>query len=67
MRWGLVIVSAALLAGCTISVVDKRLTREEVAAAFKQRDNALMGLAQTVKELKGKNGTKTSKAAPLGK
>lgn len=44
-----------LLSACMVNITDKRLTREEVSAAFKQRDNAIMGLATIVKELKEKN------------
>jgi hypothetical protein len=38
--------------------VDKRLSREEVAAAFKQRDAAIEGLAQAIKELQPKEEEK---------
>lgn len=46
------IVLALLLSGCTINVADKRLTREEVALAFQQRDKILEGMATVLKELK---------------
>lgn len=49
------LISVALLisslAGCTVSVVDTRITREELADAFRQRDQALSVLFQTVKQL----------------
>jgi hypothetical protein len=55
-----VILAACLLSlsGCTINLVDKRLSREEVAAAFKQRDAAIEGLAQAIKELQPKEEEK---------
>ena len=40
-----------LLTGCTINVVDKRLTPEGVGAAFTARDNALTLLASELKKL----------------
>jgi hypothetical protein len=43
--------SLLLLSGCTFNVVDKRLTREEVAGAFKERDEALKLITIVVKEL----------------
>lgn len=44
--------------GQVIVVEDGRLTREEVAAAFKQRDKAIEILTEAVKELQGKeNGS----------
>lgn len=42
---------ALFLSGCTVSVVDKRVTREELAAAFKQRDDAIEVLAEKIGEL----------------
>ena len=42
---------ALLLAGCTIRVEDQRLTREEVATAFQQRDAALSQVVSVVKTL----------------
>lgn len=41
----------ALLSACTVQIEDKRLTRGEVAAAFKQRDDALVGLTKAVEQL----------------
>lgn len=46
---------ALLLSGCTINVVDKRVTREEVAAALAQRDEAIGKIALAVKQLQDKN------------
>lgn len=40
-----------LLSGCTVSVVDGRLTREEVATALHERDANIEVLAQKVMEL----------------
>lgn len=40
-----------IFTGCTVNVVDKRLTREEVAAALRDRDNAINALAVAVKAL----------------
>lgn len=40
-----------LLSGCTVTMVDKRLTREDVAAALKERDEAIALLAQKVLEM----------------
>lgn len=37
---------ASALAGCSLQLEDKRLTREEVATAFKQRDASLEALAK---------------------
>lgn len=42
---------AILLSGCTVSVVDGRVTREELAAAFGQRDTAIKILAEKIKEM----------------
>jgi len=42
---------AFLLGGCTVNVVDSRLTREEVNAAFSQRDAAIDALAKVIKKL----------------
>jgi len=44
-----------LLSGCTINIVDKRLTREEVGAALKQRDEAIGVMAKAIKELQPKD------------
>jgi len=48
MRYCLIV--AVLLAGCTINIVDKRLTREDVAAAFKERDAVLMTIVNQLKK-----------------
>lgn len=40
------VVIALFLSSCTISVVDKRLPREEVQAAFGERDKVLEGYAK---------------------
>lgn len=55
-----IIIAACLLSlsGCTINLVDKRLSREEVAAAFKQRDELIVGLAEAIKELQPKEEEK---------
>lgn len=45
------IVLALFLSSCTVNVMDKRLTREEVALAFKQRDAVLEGIATKLKEM----------------
>lgn len=47
----LFLAALVLLSGCTVNVVDKRLTREEVATALKQRDEALVILSQKIMEL----------------
>lgn len=49
-----------LLSGCClrVEVVDKRLTREEVALAFQQRDEALIKIVSAVKEI---NATKANR------
>lgn len=41
-----------VLGGCTLNVEDKRLTRDEVAVAFQQRDRALEVLAKEIQALK---------------
>ena len=45
--------SAVTLAvtGCDINIVDKRLTKEEVAQAFAQRDAMLKSMAEAIKNL----------------
>lgn len=49
--------------GCSVRVVDERLTRNEVAEAFKQRDTALENLAKAVIALQKRNEvTKNEKA-----
>ena len=45
---------ALILTSCTVTVEDKRLTREEVAAAFQERDKALSVLSAAVKSLQNK-------------
>jgi hypothetical protein len=47
------IIAACLLslAGCTINVVDKRLSREEVAVAFRERDAVIAAIAKKLQEL----------------
>ena len=46
--------AALILTSCTVTVEDKRLTREEVAAAFQERDKALSVLSAAVKSLQNK-------------
>lgn len=50
-----VILLAFVLSGCAASVQmgqsNKGVSREEVAAAFKQRDDALVGLTKAVEQL----------------
>lgn len=50
----LVLIATLFLSGCTVKVVDSRLSREEVAAAFKQRDEAMGIMAKAIKELQPK-------------
>ena len=38
------------LIGCTVNLEDKRLTRQEVAEAFKERDSIITGAATMLKE-----------------
>lgn len=40
----------AILTGCTVQVVDARLTREEVAVAFQQRDAAILDISKKLSE-----------------
>lgn len=49
------------LAGCTISIVDERVSREEVAQAFQERDALIIALAKAVKELQPKKAEAPSK------
>lgn len=48
MRYLLIL---SLLNACTVNVVDRRLTREEVAAALQERDQVIAGIAEKVEEL----------------
>ena len=41
----------------TVNLVDKRLSREEVVAAFQQRDQAIAVLTQAIKELQSEKTT----------
>lgn len=45
------LVLALMLSSCTIKVEDSRLTREEVAKAFAERDANILAVAQKVAEL----------------
>jgi hypothetical protein len=45
-----------LSAGCTVSVVDGRLTRQEVKAAFDERDELIKYLATKIETLEKKGG-----------
>ncbi len=56
----LLVMGALLVAlpACTVNVVDKRLDREEVALAFKQRDQVLKALVQEISILKQAKGKK---------
>lgn len=40
------------LSACTVNIVDKRLTRDEVAAAFAQRDQIFKAIAKELQVLK---------------
>lgn len=51
----------ALLSACTIQVEDKRLPREEVAAAFKQRDEAIAAIIEKLKQLEPTQPTEKKK------
>lgn len=46
-----------MLSACTIQIEDKRLPREEVAAAFKQRDEAIAAIIEKLKQLEPKQPT----------
>ena len=46
------LIAAVLLSGCSLQLEDKRLTREEVAGAFKERDQVLARLSEEIKALK---------------
>lgn len=48
----LLCVALLTLSGCTISVVDTRITREELAQAFAQRDENIQAIAQALAKLK---------------
>lgn len=45
------ILSFIMLTGCTVNIIDKRLTREEVAQALQERDVALAMLKRQIEEL----------------
>jgi len=45
-------VALLMLSGCTISVVDTRITREEIAQAFAQRDENIQAIAQALAAMK---------------
>jgi len=49
-----------LLCACSVQIVDKRLTREEVTSALQERDRALMVLAERLKSLEDKKNDKKS-------
>lgn len=44
--------SCSLLSGCTVQVVDKRISREEIATAFAQRDAATLKLAEALEAMR---------------
>ena len=46
------LILALVLCGCTINITDKRLSREEIRAAFDQRDKVLTGMGKEIKDLK---------------
>lgn len=46
------LIAAFFLSACTIQIEDKRLTREEVAAAFAQRDHIFKAMAKEIQALK---------------
>jgi len=48
----LFVITALFLSACTVRVTDSRLTREEVAAAFAQRDAALDTIVAEIKQIK---------------
>lgn len=50
-----------LLTGCTIQLEDKRLTREEVAAAFQERDAAMEVLTKAIQEMQKPQKKETAK------
>lgn len=54
----LLCLSLVLLTGCTIQLEDKRLTREEVAAAFQQRDEAIKKIVSALSASNGKEEKK---------
>lgn len=58
MKKALITTSVLLLAGCTVKVADTRLPREEVIAAFQQRDIAIAQLAKAVEELRAEKEPK---------
>lgn len=45
----LVMLALILLSGCTVQLEDKRLTREEVSTALKQRDELFEKMAEAIK------------------
>lgn len=45
------ILASLLIAGCQVSVEDKRLRAEDVIAAFNQRDQQIQELAKKIQEL----------------
>lgn len=50
-----------LLSACTVQIEDKRLPREEVAAAFKQRDEAITAIIEKLKQLEPTQPTEKKK------
>lgn len=40
------------LSACSVQVHDERISREEIAQAFKARDSILKGIVTSIKELK---------------
>ena len=45
------VVGLMVFGGCTINVVDKRLSRDEVAVAFRQRDAVLELITKEIERL----------------
>ena len=58
MKLALLILCALTLGGCTVTVVDSRLSREEVAKAFQQRDQVLETIVAKLKALEPKKESK---------
>lgn len=51
MRKLIAVVIVIALSGCTVAVTDQRITREELATAFQQRDQAIGSLAESMKKV----------------
>lgn len=48
------LIAAVLLSGCSLQLEDKRLTRDEVVYAFKQRDQQIVALAEALKKVEAR-------------